>query len=87
MFQILFVAAAATMMHAITNQSVDALLALLLLLGGVVGTQIGLRIGPKIKAEQLRIALAVMVLAVCSKLAVDLVRRPAELYSIAGGGS
>jgi uncharacterized membrane protein YfcA len=47
-----------------------------------VGAQIGAQIGTKLKAEQLRILLAMMVLAVCGKLALDLLLMPSELYSI-----
>ena len=82
LFQITFVAAFTTMMHAITNQSVDVMLAVFLIVGGVVGAQFGTRIGLKLKAEQLRILLALMVLAVCGKIAFDLLWPPAELYSI-----
>ena len=56
------------------------------LVGGVVGTQIGVRVGPKLKAEQLRILLAILVLAVCFKLGVDLIRTPDELFSLGNGG-
>ena len=67
LFQIMFVTGATTLMHAILNQTVDGLLAVLLL-GGVVGTQIGVRVGPKLKAEQLRVLLALPVLVVCAKI-------------------
>ena len=83
LFQIVFVTAFATLLHAITNQTVDVLLALLLLLGGVVGAQLGARLGTRLRAEQLRILLALLVLSVCGKLALDLLIEPAELYSIA----
>ncbi|MEM9145043.1 MAG: sulfite exporter TauE/SafE family protein [Pseudomonadota bacterium] len=86
LFQIMFVTGATTLMHAITNQTVDAVLAVLLLLGGVVGTQIGVRIGPRLRAEQLRILLAIIVLLVCAKLGFDLVIEPSELYSLGGDG-
>lgn len=86
LFQIIFVTAFTTVMHAVTNQSVDMLLALVLILGGVVGAQIGTRIGARLKAEQLRILLALLVLAVCGKLAWDLLVTPADLYNIAYGG-
>lgn len=86
LLQIIFVAAFTTMMHAITNQTVDVVLAVLLLLGGVIGAQFGTRIGVKLKAEQLRILLASLVLLVCFKLALDLLIEPSELYSIAGVG-
>ena len=84
LFQIIFVAAFTTFMHAVTNQTVDIVLALLLLIGGVVGAQIGAQIGVKLRAEQLRILLAGLVLAVCIKLGLDLLIEPSELYSIGG---
>lgn len=86
LFQIIFVTAFTTMLHATTNYTVDIALAVLLLVGGVIGAQIGTRIGVKMKAEQLRILLALMVLAVCGKLAFDLLVQPSELYSLGAGG-
>ena len=86
LFQIIFVTAFTTMLHATTNYTVDVALAVLLLIGGVVGAQVGTRIGTRLPAEQLRILLAVMVLAVCFKLALDLLIMPSELYSIGTGG-
>ncbi|MDG1066750.1 MAG: sulfite exporter TauE/SafE family protein [Sulfitobacter sp.] len=86
LFQIIFVTAFTTMLHATTNYTVDIVLAVLLLIGGVVGAQIGARIGVGMKAEQLRILLALMVLIVCGKLALELLLQPSELYSIAAGG-
>ncbi|WP_149140979.1 sulfite exporter TauE/SafE family protein [Gemmobacter caeruleus] len=83
LFQIIFTTAFTTVMHAVSSQSVDIMLALLLILGGVVGAQFGARFGVRLKAEQLRILLAGMVLLVCFKVALDLVLTPAELYSIA----
>ncbi len=82
LFQIMFVTAFTTVMHATQNYTVDTLLALILLLGGVVGAQIGAQIAVKLRAEQVRILLAGLVLAVCLKLAYDLVATPADLYSI-----
>ena len=86
LFQIIFVTAFTTMLHATTNYTVDVVLAVLLLVGGVIGAQIGTRIGVKMKAEQLRILLAIMVLAVCGKLALDLLLQPGELYSLGAAG-
>ncbi|MGJ8621134.1 MAG: sulfite exporter TauE/SafE family protein [Yoonia sp.] len=86
LFQIIFVTAFTTMLHATTNYTVDIVLAVLLLVGGVIGAQIGTRIGTKMKAEQLRIWLAIMVLAVCGKLAFDLLVTPTEFYSLGAGG-
>ena len=87
LFQIIFVAGFTTFMHAVTNNTVDIILAILLLIGGVVGAQIGTRLGVKLRAEQLRILLAAIVLLVCTKLALDLLIEPSELYSIATGDS
>ncbi|WP_341211237.1 sulfite exporter TauE/SafE family protein [uncultured Limimaricola sp.] len=82
LFQIIFVTAFTTMLHAVTNQTVDIALALLLIAGGVVGAQLGTRIGARMKAEQLRILLALLVLGVCGQLALGLILRPSELYEI-----
>ena len=86
LFQIIFVTAFTTLLHATTNYTVDIALAVLLLIGGVIGAQIGTRIGVKMKAEQLRILLALMVLVVCGKLALDLLLEPSELYSLGAAG-
>lgn len=72
LFQSVALTAFTTMAHAVTNQSVDMLLALLLILGGVIGAQIGARLTVRLKAEELRILLAVLVLTVCAKLVFDL---------------
>ena len=85
LFQIIFVTAFTTLLHATTNYTVDMVLAVLLLVGGVIGAQIGAQVGARLKAEQLRILLALLVLMVCGKLGVDLLMEPAELYSIASG--
>lgn len=86
LFQIIFVTAFTTLLHATTNHTVDIALALLLLIGGVIGAQIGTRIGVKLKAEQLRILLAIMVLAVCVKLSFDLLLTPSELFVLGAAG-
>ncbi|MBT4778637.1 MAG: sulfite exporter TauE/SafE family protein [Rhodobacteraceae bacterium] len=82
LFQIIFVTAFATVMHATTNYTVDMALAVLLLIGGVLGAQIGTRIGLRLKAEQLRILLSLIVMLVCLKIAGDLVLEPKELFSL-----
>ena len=84
LFQIIFVSAYTTMMHAYSSHTVDTVLAVLLIVGGVVGAQIGAQIGLLLKAEQLRILLALLVLAVCLKLGLDLVLEPSDLFSLAG---
>jgi uncharacterized membrane protein YfcA len=86
LFQIIFVTGFTTLLHATTNYTVDMALAVLLLVGGVIGAQIGTQIGTRLRAEQLRILLAMMVLAVCFKLALDLLIEPSELYSIGAAG-
>ncbi len=82
LFQIIFVTANVTILQSVTNQTVDVMLAMLLLVGGVIGAQIGARVGSKIQAEQLRGLLALIVLAVCIVMGIDLVSHPANLYSI-----
>ncbi|GBE42922.1 hypothetical protein BMS3Bbin10_00990 [bacterium BMS3Bbin10] len=82
LFQIIFVTAMVTILHSATNQTVDVLLALVLMIGGVIGAQFGARAGQKLKGEQLRALLALMVLGVSLRLAFDLVVQPDELFSI-----
>lgn len=84
-FQFLFVTSFTTILQAVQNKSVDIVLALILLVGGVVGAQIGVLFASRLRAEQLRILLALLVLLVCLRLAIELVLRPAELYSIVAG--
>jgi len=86
LFQIIFVTAFTTMLHATTNYTVDVVLAVLLLVGGVVGAQIGTVIGARMPAEQLRVLLAALVLVVCGKLALDLLLEPSELFSLGTAG-
>lgn len=82
LFQIIFVTANVTFLQAWQNQTVDVVLALLLLAGGVVGAHFGSRAGARLQAEQLRTLLALMVLVVCGKLAIDLMMTPENLYSV-----
>ncbi|MBK5197831.1 MAG: sulfite exporter TauE/SafE family protein [Methyloceanibacter sp.] len=83
MFQIIFVTAVVTVLHASLNHSLDVVLALILAAGGVIGGQFGVRAGQKLRGEQLRALLGLMVLAVALRLLLDLVLQPTELYSIA----
>ena len=78
----------ATVMHAATNHLVDAMLALILMVGGVIGAQFGARAGQNMKAERLRLLLGLLVLGVGVRFALDLLLQPNELYSIrsTGGG-
>ena len=81
LFQIIFVTANSTFFQAYLNQTVDIVLAALMILGGVIGAQIGVRVGSRLKAEYLRGLLAILVLAVCAKLFTDLVLQPNDLFS------
>jgi uncharacterized membrane protein YfcA len=87
LFQIIFVSTYATIIQAVTNHSVDIVLAFILMLSGVVAAQYGVRVGQRLKAEQLRALLALMILAVGVRLAIDLFLPPASLYSIAHAGA
>ncbi|HTZ79489.1 MAG TPA: sulfite exporter TauE/SafE family protein [Stellaceae bacterium] len=87
LLQIIFVAANVTVLQAVENGTVDAVLALMLLVGGVLGAQFGARFGSKLRGEQLRALLALMVLGIAVKLARDLGVRPEDLYSVATVGT
>ncbi len=82
LFQIIFVTANVTFLQAWQNQTVDVLLAILLLAGGVIGAQFGTAAGAKLHGEQLRSMLAVIVLGVCAKLGYDLVSTPDDLFAV-----
>jgi hypothetical protein len=82
LFQILFVTAATTMIHATTTKAVDIVLAILLLIGSAIGAQFGSRMAMNVKPEYLRLALATLVLIVAIRMAVGLTWRPGELYSV-----
>jgi len=82
LFQIIFVTANVTLLQSIQTQTVDFLLAGLLLFGAVIGAQFGSRAGALLRGEQLRGLLALIVLAVCIKIGYDLVVRPEDLLSV-----
>ncbi len=82
LFQIIFVTANVTVLQAVSNQTVDVVLALLLLIGGVIGAQFGARAGALLRGDQLRGLLALMVLAVAVKIGFDVIVTPDDLYSI-----
>jgi len=82
LFQIVFVMAATTLLQAMQNKTVDVVLALLLIVGGVVGAQLGVIAGARLKGEQLRFLLAALVLLVCLRIGWELIARPEEIYSI-----
>jgi uncharacterized membrane protein YfcA len=80
-FQIIFVAANVTLLQSLANQTVDAVLALTLILGSVVAAPYGARIGARLRGDQMRILLAMLVLGVAVQLALGLVMTPRDLYS------
>jgi uncharacterized membrane protein YfcA len=82
LLQILFVTAATTLIHATTTKSVDIVLAVLLLLGSVIGAQFGARLAQRSKPELLRMFLAIIILAVALRMMLGLAWRPEEIYSV-----
>jgi uncharacterized membrane protein YfcA len=87
--QIVATMAIATVLHAYTNQSVDIVLALLLMIGGVLGAQFGVQAGQRIRGEQLRALMAILVIVVAGRFLYNLVTPPAEAFSLttlAGSG-
>ena len=82
LFQLVFVTAATAVLQSATNQNVDLPLAVFLVIGGVVGAQLGAIAGQRLRGEQLRFWLAALVLLVCLRVGYDLVVKPAELYSV-----
>ena len=86
LFQIVFVTANVTFLQAYQNQTVDILLGLFLIVGGVIGAQVGTRLGAKLPGEKMRFLLAAMVVSVCLKMMFDLVSTPGDFYSIALAG-
>jgi hypothetical protein len=86
-FQILWTTIAATILHAIANEAVDVVLALMLIIGGVFGAQFGARAGRGLRADLFRFLLALLVLGVGLRFAVELVVRPTEPFSISISGS
>ena len=85
LFQIIFVTAATTLLHAVESQTVDIVLAILLLSGGVLGAQFGVRAAQKLSPEKLRLGLALLVVGVAVRLAIGLTYRPTELYAVFAG--
>ena len=83
--QIIGVTAVTTVLQAASNYAVDIVLAGLLVMGGVVGAQFGVRIGARLRGEQVRLLMAVVVLTVCAGLFWQLVARPADVYSLMQG--
>lgn len=82
LFTVIFLTASVALQQSLVNVSVDILLALCLMVGGVVGAQVGVRLATRLPAQNLRIWLAILVLAVCAKLAWDLFVYPPAVSSV-----
>ncbi|MCX7339693.1 MAG: sulfite exporter TauE/SafE family protein [Hyphomicrobiales bacterium] len=87
LFQILVTMTAATLFHAASNQSVDIVLAVLLIIGGVIGAQFGGRAGRHLRGESFRVLLAVLLLAVGFRIGSELIFRPEEPFSVSIQGA
>jgi uncharacterized membrane protein YfcA len=85
LFQILFTCANVTVMQAWMNHTVDFILALMMLFGSVVGAEIGVRINRRLRAEQLKILLSIIVLLVMAKMLLSLLIAPEVMVSYSGG--
>ena len=85
LFQILFTCIEVTFLQSYTNHTVDFTLAVLLLVGSTIGAQVGAVFGRKLKGEQLKILLAIIVLAVTVKIVFELTLNPSLLLAQAGG--
>ncbi len=85
LFQIIFVTANSTFFQSYLNQTVDIVLALLMIIGGVFGAQIGAKLATKLRGEELRGILAIIVLAVSIKIILDLTLTPKDFYSLSFG--
>jgi len=83
LLQIIFVTANVTVLQAVNSQSVDVALALIMLMGGVVGAKAGARVGRLLQADQMRFLLALLVLGMGLKMAIDLITPPESIYSLA----
>jgi uncharacterized membrane protein YfcA len=86
LFQIIFVSANVTFLQSAQNQTVDVVLAMTLLLGSVVGAQLGTRYGARLQGDALRLLLAIMVVGVALKLVIDLFTPPGDFYSLGAAG-
>ena len=81
-FQMFIVACMATVLHGAVDHTVDVVLALILVIGGVVGAQFGVRAGARLRAEELRTALALLIIAIAIRLLFELTLTPSDLYSV-----
>ena len=85
LFQVLIITSLIVVLQSIATQTVDLVLAALLMLGGVVGAQLGARLGAGLKSEQLRGVLGALLLAAAAKFLLDIIIPPTEQYVLGGG--
>jgi uncharacterized membrane protein YfcA len=81
-FQMFIVACMATVLHSAVDHTVDMVLAFILVIGGVLGAQFGVRAGARLRAEELRIALALLIVAIAIRLFFELALTPSDLFSV-----
>jgi hypothetical protein len=86
-FQMFIVACMATLLHAAVDHTVDIVLSGILVVGGVLGAQFGIGAGAKLRGDQLRTALALLIVAIAIRLFIELVITPAHIYTIVSGTS
>ena len=86
LYQIIFITSLVTILHATTNQTVDFVLALILLVGGAIGAQLGVRLSNKLKGPALRVALSILVLSVGIVMGLELILEPDQSITILAGG-
>ncbi len=86
LYQIIFITSIVTILHAATNQTVDFVLALILLVGGAIGAQLGVRLSNKLKGPALRVALSILVLSVGIVMGLELILEPDQSITILAGG-
>ncbi len=86
LFLVIFVSAITTILQAALNHTVDIILALILMTGGVLGAHLGSIAGQRLRAEQLRFLLAILVLAVGVRLGIDLLISPRDHFSLTSAG-
>ncbi len=82
LFQIIFIASNATFLQAVTNNTVDIVLAFLMIISSAIGAQIGTRTGHKVDADSMRSFLSLLILAICFKMLLTLFSEPQNLYTI-----
>lgn len=82
LFQIIFISAFACILHAVTNHTVDIMLALIMMAGGVIGAQAGVRVARHIKGASARVVLALIIIGVCGRMLMELFMQPSDIFKL-----